>query len=103
MDTATESKSFIKAEPDVDMTDSFAPSDADLYEDAGDLDMTNASHPSYLARIPKYLRRYLTPESGGEDGRLGTIRVEGSLDKPLRVKLASGHRPDRGADFYSSV
>ena len=84
---ASQIKDEIKAEPDLDQGSPMAIADEDLYEDAGDLEMSGASQSTYLARIPKYLWKYLTPERGGQDGRLGTIRVEGSLDKPQRVRL----------------
>ena len=100
MDTArTNIKDEIKSEPDPDLGGSVAHMDEDLYEDAGDLDLNGASQATYLARVPKYFWKYLTPESGGQDGKLGTIRVEGDLDKPQRVSRSSREPPDAVANL----
>jgi transcription initiation factor TFIIF subunit beta len=58
----------------------------DVYEDAGDLDFSQAQQQFWLSRIPKSL--WETWESMPEDGEIeiGTIRVEGNRSDPKRVR-----------------
>ena len=88
--TMDSARAFVKEEtkPEMDTDTGMATSsymDEDLYEDAGDLEMNNAQQGTYLVKLPKYFWIHLSQASGGKDGRLGTIRVEGSTDNPKRV------------------
>ena len=79
-------KEEVKAEPDLDVADSpSAAMDEDLYEDAGDLDMNDASQATYITRVPKYLWKFLSEGGGGQDGHIGTIRVDGEIENPKQV------------------
>lgn len=57
----------------------------DVYEDAGDLDFSNAQQQLWLSRVPKSLWAIWAslPEEGEID--IGTIRVEGDRNDPKRV------------------
>jgi transcription initiation factor TFIIF subunit beta len=58
----------------------------DVYEDAGDLDFSNAQQELWLSRIPKSLWQIWSnmPEDG--EIEIGTIRVEGDTNDPKRVR-----------------
>ena len=89
----------VKADPDIKPTNG-APTavkeemdlmdiplvDDDIYEDAGDLDFSSAACELYLTRIPKYVWESWSQLDEDEEIRLGTIRVEGSLESPHRVR-----------------
>lgn len=62
-----------------------AHSDDDIYEDAGDLDFSQALQGLYLSRIPKYLWETWSRLKDDQEIQLGTIRVEGDLDDVKRV------------------
>lgn len=89
---------FVKADPDIkhiNGTDTvmnhetelmdIPAADDDIYEDAGDLDFSSAARGLYLTRIPTYLWESWSQLDENEEIRLGTIRVEGSIDRPIRV------------------
>ena len=61
------------------------PSEEDIYEDAGDLDFTNAAEEVYLTRIPKFLWKSWALLEADEEIHLGTLRVEGDMERPKRV------------------
>lgn len=61
--------------------------DEDLYEDAGDLDFTNYSSNIFLARLPQYLWKTWSDSDDEQDVKIGTIRVEGSLESPEAASL----------------
>ena len=84
-------KEEMKPEPGLDISESpsAAAMDEDLYEDAGDLDMNGASQSTYITRVPKYLWKYLSAGGGGQDGHIGTIRVEGDIEHPKQVSFDS--------------
>lgn len=63
------------------------PFEEDIYEDAGDLDFTNAAQQIYLTRIPKFLWKSWALLEADDEILLGTVRVEGDLQKPKRVIL----------------
>jgi transcription initiation factor TFIIF subunit beta len=63
--------------------------DDDIYEDAGDLDFTDATQDIYLARIPKFVWKAWSELEDNREICIGTIRVEGGLEKPQRVVHAS--------------
>ena len=70
---------------EVDLMD-IPPADDDIYEDAGDLDFSSAAQGLYLTRIPKYVWDNWSQLDEEEEIRLGTVRVEGSLDRATRVR-----------------
>ena len=59
--------------------------DADIYEDAGDLDFRGASQSIYLTRIPKFLWKTWSKIDDDQEIHLGTVRVEGGVEKPTKV------------------
>ena len=62
-------------------------SDADIYEDAGDLDFARAAQSAYLTRIPKFLWENWSKVEDDEEVILGTVRVEGTATNVKRVRL----------------
>ena len=99
---------FVKADPDIkhvngtgaivnqeaDLMD-IPTADDDIYEDAGDLDFSNAARGLYLTRIPPYLWESWSQLDENEEIRLGTVRVEGCFDRPNRVSN-EGQAPCHG-------
>ena len=94
--------SSVKAEPDVKLSNETSadvkqefnvldasPADDDIYEDAGDLDFSNAAQGLFLTRIPKYIWENWSQLDENEEIRLGTVRVEGGFDKLQRVRKRS--------------
>ncbi|KAL8722618.1 MAG: hypothetical protein Q9225_000924 [Loekoesia sp. 1 TL-2023] len=77
----------IKVEPPSTAASPAAHSDDDIYEDAGDLDFSQASQGLYLGRIPKYLWETWSKLKDDQEIQLGTIRVEGDLDDVKRMSL----------------
>ena len=79
---------WIKAEPGIQSSfpPSNMPTDDDIYEDAGDLDFTAATKGLYLARLPKMVWQNWAQLDHEQEIQLGTVRVEGSLDKIDRVR-----------------
>lgn len=73
---------WIKAEAE---TSSAMQMDEDIYEDAGDLDFAAASQDLYLTRLPKMLWDSWSQLDNEQEIRLGTVRVEGSLNEVKRV------------------
>ncbi|KAL8823750.1 MAG: hypothetical protein Q9191_005581 [Dirinaria sp. TL-2023a] len=59
----------------------------DIYEDAGDLEFAEASRNLFLTRIPKYLWKYWSTLDNEQEIRLGTVRVEGTIEKPESLSL----------------
>ena len=71
---------------DVDMpSPAYADDDPDGFEEAGDLDFSQANQPLWLSHIPKSLWDALSNIQDDEEIDLGTIRVEGPEDNPTRV------------------
>lgn len=77
--------SIIKNESEFRGLSPGGPSEEDIYEDAGDLDFTNAAEEIYLTRIPKFLWKSWSLLEADEEIHLGTVRVEGDLERPERV------------------
>lgn len=75
----------IKVEPPSAAASPTAHSDDDIYEDAGDLDFSQAAQSLYLSRIPKYLWESWSKLEDDQEIHLGTIRFEGELDDIKRV------------------
>ena len=59
----------------------------DIYEDAGDLDFTNAAQPLWLARLPAAMWNAWADMADDEEIELGTVRIEGDFSAPTRVSL----------------
>jgi len=74
----------VKQEP-MDDTPSPMMDDEDVYEDAGDLDFSNAQQQLWLSHIPRSLWETLLKLVDDDEIEIGTIRVEGSESNPTRV------------------
>ncbi|KAL8842727.1 MAG: hypothetical protein Q9170_000383 [Blastenia crenularia] len=77
----------IKVEPPSPAASPAVQSDEDIYEDAGDLDFSQAVQGLYLSRIPKYLWEAWSKLDDDQEIHLGTIRVEGDLNDVKRMSL----------------
>ena len=62
-------------------------SDADIYEDTGDLDFARAAQAAYLTRIPKFLWENWSKIEDDQEIVLGTVRVEGTVTDVKRVRF----------------
>lgn len=60
--------------------------DEDIYEDAGDIDFADAAQHLYLVRLPKWLWKTWSELDDDAEIQLGTVRVEGEMDRPKRVR-----------------
>ena len=94
---------YIKPDPDSKDAVLADIDDEDLYEDAGDLDFSNASQSVWLSRIPRR-ERTLANETAKRDEaieklkdldddeeiQIGTVRIEGPLNDIKRVGGDSG-------------
>jgi hypothetical protein len=58
----------------------------DIYEDAGDLDFQDASQAIFLTRLPKFVWKDWLQLADDVEMQVGTVRVEGPLEKPQRVR-----------------
>lgn len=61
--------------------------DDDLYEDANDLDFSQAARDVWLSRIPPSLWQQWSKMRDDEEIQLGTVRVEGPPSDIKRVYL----------------
>ena len=76
----------IKNEPvDVDMPSPYADED-DAFEDAGDLDFSQAQQQLWLSHVPRSLWEALSKLDDDDEIDLGTISVEGPESNPQRVR-----------------
>ncbi|KAI3076350.1 hypothetical protein CBS147339_5184 [Penicillium roqueforti] len=66
----------------------------DLYEDAGDLDFSQAGQNVWLSRLPRSLWEHWAHLDDDEEIELGTMRVEGTPNDIKRVSLRLHDRPD---------
>ena len=95
---------WIKAEPSSMELPTAMQIDDDIYEDAGDLDFSAASQGLYLTRIPKMLWESWSQLDDDQEIRLGTVRVEGSLNEIKRVStLEERNDPSTFGDQISSL
>lgn len=62
--------------------------DDDPDEDAGDLDFSNVIQNLWLTKLPSSLWEILSDLKDDAEIELGTLRVEGSLEAPKRVRAA---------------
>jgi hypothetical protein len=76
---------YIKQDPDSKDTALADIEEEDLYEDAGDLDFTNADRSVWLSRLPRQLWEHWAHLGDDEEIEIGTMRVEGKLDDIKRV------------------
>lgn len=79
------SSPYIKPDPDSKESVRASIDEDDLYEDAGDLDFSNAGQNLWLSRIPRSLWEYWSKFDDDEEIEVGTVRVEGGPDDIKRV------------------
>ena len=72
----------------------------DMYEDAGDLDFSCVFESIYLTRLPKYLWKAWLQSENEQEVHIGTLRIEGSLEKPKRVSDISAQNTVLTAHIY---
>lgn len=77
---------YIKDDPDTKDAALTALEDEDIYEDAGDLDFSAAAQDVWLSRIPRSLWEHWSKLDDDEEIQIGTIRIEGNLNDPKRVR-----------------
>jgi transcription initiation factor TFIIF subunit beta len=77
----------VKTDPDLANDAIAALPDEDIYEDAGDIDFTDASQNLYMMRVPNWLWKTWSELDDDAEIKLGTVRVEGELDHPKRVRI----------------
>lgn len=80
---------YIKPDPDSKEGIGSFDDEEDLYEDAGDLDFTNATQNVWLSRIPRSLWEHWSKLDGDDDEEIqvGTIRIEGEPNDIKRVRF----------------
>lgn len=78
---------YIKTDPDDKDAVLADIDDEDLYEDAGDLDFTNAAQSVWLSRLPRSLWEYWSKlgDDDDEEIQIGTVRIEGGPNDLKRV------------------
>lgn len=79
----------VKQESDSILGAANIPADEDIYEDAGDLDFTNADQQVYLTRLPKFLWETWSQLDDDQEVQVGTLRVEGAQGGIKRVRVWS--------------
>ena len=79
------SSPYIKPDPDSKEAVRATIDEDDLYEDAGDLDFSNAGQNLWLSRIPRSLWEYWSKLDDDEEIEVGTVRVEGGPNDIKRV------------------
>lgn len=80
---------YIKPDPDSKDISMGGIDDEDIYEDAGDLDFSNAGQNVWLMRIPRQLWEHWSKLDDDEEIQIGTVRVEGQPTDIKRVRLPS--------------
>ncbi|KAJ5766196.1 uncharacterized protein N7511_003812 [Penicillium nucicola] len=85
---------YIKPDPDSKDRVLADIDDEDLYEDAGDLDFSQAGQNVWLSRLPRQLWEHWAHLDDDEEIEIGTMRVEGTPDDIKRVSLRLHERPD---------
>ncbi|KAL2003928.1 hypothetical protein VTN02DRAFT_1624 [Thermoascus thermophilus] len=85
---------YIKPDPDSKDVSMGGIEDEDIYEDAGDLDFSNAGQNVWLMRIPRQLWEHWSKLDDDEEIQIGTVRVEGQPTDIRRVSLRLNERPD---------
>ncbi|ETN36599.1 uncharacterized protein HMPREF1541_08877 [Cyphellophora europaea CBS 101466] len=79
---------------DVDMPSPYVDEDEDGFEDAGDLDFSQAQQQMWLSHLPRSLWQALSKLEDDEEIDLGTIRVEGPENDPQRIILRLNPLPE---------
>ena len=88
----------IKREP-FDTPSPFPDEDEDMYEDAGDLDFSQAQQRLWLSHIPRTLWESLSRLKDDDEIEIGKVRVEGPDSHPSRVReYSSKSNGSRAAD-----
>ncbi|KIW95232.1 uncharacterized protein Z519_03816 [Cladophialophora bantiana CBS 173.52] len=77
----------VKLEPMDDTPSPYVDEDDDIYEDAGDLDFSQAQQQLWLSHIPRTLWETLSKLQDDDEIEIGKIRVEGPESNPSRVSL----------------
>ncbi|EXJ68222.1 uncharacterized protein A1O5_08837 [Cladophialophora psammophila CBS 110553] len=77
----------VKLEPMDDTPSPYVDEDEDIYEDAGDLDFSQAQQQLWLSHIPRTLWETLSKLQDDDEIEIGKIRVEGPESNPSRVSL----------------
>ncbi|CRG91658.1 transcription initiation factor TFIIF beta subunit [Talaromyces islandicus] len=88
------SAAFIKPDPDSKEALSGMLSDEDIYEDAGDLDFSQAGQNVWLTRIPNDLWKHWSQMDEDEEIQIGTVRVEGEPHDIKRISLRLNDNPN---------
>ncbi|OJJ98239.1 hypothetical protein ASPACDRAFT_122029 [Aspergillus aculeatus ATCC 16872] len=89
---------YIKPDPESKDTVLADIDDEDLYEDAGDLDFSQAQRSVWLSRLPRSLWEHWSNITNNldddEEVQIGTMRVEGTPNDIKRVSLRIPERDD---------
>lgn len=85
----SDSTPTIKEEPDTKEGVAGILSDEDIYEDTGDLDLSDSSKNVWLTRIPRDLWENWAAMDDDEEVQIGTVRVEGPPEDVKRVRFLS--------------
>ncbi|KAJ5222878.1 uncharacterized protein N7469_009118 [Penicillium citrinum] len=88
---------YIKSDPDSKDAVLADLDDEDLYEDAGDLDFSQAGQSVWLSRLPRQLWENWASLDDDEEIEVGTMRIEQNPTDPndiKRVSLRLHDRPD---------
>ncbi|BAE55639.1 unnamed protein product [Aspergillus oryzae RIB40] len=93
---------YIKPDPDSKDAVLADIDDQDLYEDAGDLDFSNASQSVWLSRIPRTLWEHWSNLDDDEEIQIGTVRIEGPLND-IKRKVLQSLKPKRETVFIDKV
>lgn len=84
------SNTYIKPDPDAAAPSPYMDDDDDIYEDAGDLDFTDAGQQLWMTRLPKTLWEVFNKLKDDEEIEIGTVRVEKDPDGTLAGGRVSG-------------
>ncbi|KAA8648463.1 transcription factor IIF subunit TFG2 [Aspergillus tanneri] len=85
---------YVKSDPDNKDAVLADIDDEDLYEDAGDLDFSNAAQHIWMSRIPRSLWEHWSKFDDDEEIQIGTVRIEGQSNDIKRVSLRINERED---------
>lgn len=82
---------YIKPDPDSKEAVAAAFEEDDIYEDAGDLDFSNAGQNLWLSRIPRSLWEHwskldMSKLDDDDEIELGTVRIENAPNDIKRVR-----------------
>lgn len=80
---------YIKTDPDSKDTVLADIDDEDLYEDAGDLDFSQAGQSVWISRLPRQLWESWAHLDDDEEIEVGTMRIEQNPTDPNDIKRVS--------------